>query len=275
MGACILCGKSAGFFYALHKDCYAAYQAAQKDLLQRLSRQLEHGDIATLASQMQAHVEPLGFDIEARQRCFIKALEDYVEQQPSAFKNDQTIQHWLDLITHLQLDERLFVDPYLISQQRNLPALRALQAGQQPSCNQNSLAFPGTLESDETLWWRFTQGEIKQKQAQQKQWSVVTQIIDNLRPGKANFVTQSLASGTLWLSNKRIYCELDDGLTSTDYREIYSCTPARNGVSIQLQQSSALPKNYECEDGRLLYQFVLNGLNAVKKELSSQETQED
>lgn len=268
MGACILCGKSAGFFYALHKECYASYQGAQKDVLECISRHLQKGDISSLASQMRAHVEPLGFHSEARQRCYIKALEAYVEQQPSAFKNDQTLQYWLELITHLQLDESLFVDPYLISQQRNLPVLRALQAGQQPACNQNGLAFPGTLDADEELWWMFAQGEIKQKQAQQKQWSVVTQIIDNLRPGKSSFVTQSLASGALWVSNKRIYCAFEDDLSSIDYREIYSCTPAQNGVSLQIQQSSALAKTYQCEDGRLLYQFILNGISANQDETS-------
>ncbi len=266
MGACILCGKSAGFFYALHKECYASYQGAQKDLLECLSKGLQKGDILSLASKMRAHVEPLGFHSEARQRCYIKALEAYVEQQPSAFKNDQTLHYWLELITHLQLDESLFVDPHLISQQRNLPVLRALQAGQQPACNQNSLAFPGTLDAGEELWWMFAQGEIKQKQAQQKQWSVVTQIIDNLRPGKSSFVTQSLASGALWLSNKRIYCAFDNDLSSIDYREIYSCTPAQNGVSLQIQQSTALAKTYQCEDGRLLYQFILNGISANQDE---------
>jgi hypothetical protein len=243
MGACILCGKSAGFFYALHKECYASYQGAQKDLLECLSKGLQKSDILSLASKMRAHVEPLGFHSEARQRCYIKALEAYVEQQPSAFKNDQTLHYWLELITHLQLDESLFVDPHLISQQRNLP-----------------------LDAGEELWWMFAQGEIKQKQAQQKQWSVVTQIIDNLRPGKSSFVTQSLASGALWLSNKRIYCAFDNDLSSIDYREIYSCTPAQNGVSLQIQQSTALAKTYQCEDGRLLYQFILNGISANQDE---------
>jgi hypothetical protein len=128
------------------------------------------------------------------------------------------------------------------------------------------LAFPGTLDAGEELWWMFAQGEIKQKQAQQKQWSVVTQIIDNLRPGKSSFVTQSLASGALWLSNKRIYCAFDNDLSSIDYREIYSCTPAQNGVSLQIQQSTALAKTYQCEDGRLLYQFILNGISANQDE---------
>lgn len=266
MGACVLCGKSAGFFYALHKECYAAYQNAQKDLYKCLSAQLAKGETSALAKQMQAHLEPLGFTHEARHRCLIKSLEEYAQQQSNAFKHDQTVQYWLDLITYLQLEERLFVNPYLITQQRNLPVLRALQAGQQPACNQNNIAFPGTLEVDEELWWMFTQAEIQQKQAQQKQWSVVTQIIDNLRPKKSSFVTQSLATGSLWLSNKKIYFDGDSDLSSIDYREIYSCTPAQNGVSLQTQQSSALAKTYQCEDGRLLYQFILNGISATKDE---------
>lgn len=262
MGACVLCGKSAGFFYALHKECYAAYQNAQKDLLESLRAQLSKGDITALAHQMQVSLEPLNFTSEARQRCLIKALEEYAQQQVGAFKDDQTIQYWLDLIAELRLDESLFVNPYLIAQQRNLPILRALQAGQHPVCNQNAIAFPGTLDADEELWWMFAQGEIQQKQAQQKQWSVVTQIIDNLRPKKSSLFTQSLATGSLWLSNKRIYFDMDSDLSFVDYREIYSCTPAQNGVTLQTQQSSALARTYQCEDGRLLYQFILNGISA-------------
>ena len=264
MGACVLCGKSAGFFYALHKECYAAYQTAQKDLHECLSAQLSNGETSALAKQMQAHLEPLSFTQEARQRCLIKSLEEYAQQQSSAFKNDQTVQYWLNLIADLQLDESLFANPYLIDQQRNLPVLRALQAGQQPACNQNNIAFPGTLDVDEELWWMFAQGEIQQKQVQQKQWSVVTQIIDNLRPKKSSVVTQSLATCSLWLSNKKIYFDLDSELSFIDYREIYSCTPAQNGVTLQTQDRSALARTYQCEDGRLLYQFILNGINATK-----------
>jgi len=110
----------------------------------------------------------------------------------------------------------------------------------------------------------FAQGEIQQKQVQQKQWSVVTQIIDNLRPKKSSVVTQSLATCSLWLSNKKIYFDLDSELSFIDYREIYSCTPAQNGVTLQTQDRSALARTYQCEDGRLLYQFILNGINATK-----------
>ena len=260
MAACILCSKSAGFFYALHKNCYQRYQAVINHLVELLQDQLADQSLHTLSTHMRAQVDALAFTPEASQRCYVKALEQYAGLATQPLKQVTLSERWLALISMLAVDEDLFVDPHLVKRQRNLPALRSLQAGQLPQCVHTRQSCPASLAPQEQVWWCFKQAHLAQKKPQQKDWSIVSQLIDNLRPRHANLVTQSVAQGALWLTNLAAYIETEQDLVRIDYADIYSCTPASGGVSLQLKHSATLAQSLVCEDGRLLYQFLLMAL---------------
>lgn len=265
MGACILCGKSAGFFYALHKNCYQHYQTVVTGLVELLEQQLATQPLANVCARMRTQVDALEFTAEASQRCYVKALEQYAALPKQPLQALPVTANWLACIQMLALDEHMFVDPTLVQRQRNLPALRSLQAGQLPQFEATEQVAPATLESQETIWWVFRSGDLEQKNPAQKNWSIVAQLIDNLRPSKVNLVSQSLAQGTLWLTDMAIHIVPEQGVSAhnsvrIDYADIYSCTPASGGVSVQLKHSTAVAQALHCEDGRLLYQFILEGL---------------
>ncbi len=266
MGACVLCGKSAGFFYALHKNCYQRYQAVVTSMVELLEQQLATThQLDSICAQMCAQVDALNFTSEASQRCHVKALEKFAGLPTQPLKHMAVAENWLALMTMLALDESLFVDPHLVQRQRNLPALRSLQAGQLPQFEHNKQAFPGTLMQQEVIWWQFKNCDLGQKKPQQRDWSIVSQLIDNLRPSKSNLVEQSLAQGSLWLTNVAIYIVSEQDLVTIEYTDIYSCTPASGGVSLQLKQRSSVAQSLYCEDGRLLYQFILEALKRHKQ----------
>ena len=261
MGRCILCGKSAGLFYSLHKACYQKFQSSTDPIVTLLHDRLSHDSASVLAKNLTQDIEQFNFVAEAQQRTLVRALEKFAEQE---FEHKQQItmscSAWLDLLDHLSLDESLFINPHFIAQQRALPQIKSLHDGDLPTCNCEEEDFPEALAADEQLWWCFSNTLLDRLQPKQekRQWSVIMHILQSALPRKHKPTLQSkqLGEGTLWLTNKRICFDSNAENTSIKYSDIFALTPEYDGVTLQLKELNSMPQTFHCQQGVLLFQFV-------------------
>jgi len=269
MGACILCGKSAGLFYSLHKNCFEKYNGTDQTIAEYLLEDLGRVESVKLAQKINYLLTNLEFASEARQRTLNRGLEYFSKHHVEKNKNlPFEIAAWIALLYELSPDESLFVNKYFIAQQQNLIAMQALQANQLPDCNYNPANFTIVFRDNEALWWCFDNSYVEQLKPvkHNRQWSVVTQVIDGLfrKKQKQSLERKNLGEGKVLITNQRVYFESDENCVSTEYANIYSCTPVENGVCLQSTQLTSIPQAYYCEDGRLLYGFVKYAQNLLE-----------
>ena len=267
MGACILCGKSAGFFYSLHKDCFKRYQASDEALVKILGQQLNVSSCSQLVQKLQSQIADYNFSEEASQRTLIRALEKFSKENIENL-SDQSYQVWLSLLNELSLDESLFLNKGFILQQENYALVKSLRNGILPVCNANPANFSVELHNNEIMWWCFSSCHIEQMEPKKNQakWSVLKQIVNNTMPSKKKelFEPNELGEGKIWLTNQNLYYESYDGVNIIDYKNINAYTPTKNGIRLQLNDLQARPKTFYCEDGRLLFEFIHLAINKAK-----------
>ncbi|MFK7795531.1 MAG: hypothetical protein AB8B89_09290 [Gammaproteobacteria bacterium] len=261
MGACILCGKSAGLFYSLHKSCFAKYNASDQVIADHLIDGLGKAEPVQLANKIISEIGKYEFAPEAQQRTLNRSLEYFSKHHIE--KNNEIafdVLSWIKLLDELAPDDSLFVNKHFIAQQQNLSALLALQNLQLPEGNCNPANFSIELGESEQLWWCFNIGSMEQLKPtkSKRQWSVVMQLAESLLPkkNKQSLERESLGEGKLLITNQRVCFEKDGEFVFTEYKDIYSCTPVVNGIRLQPKQLDAISRSYFCEDGRLLYGFI-------------------
>lgn len=264
MGACILCGKSAGLFYSLHKECFNKYDSSNQHIANLIESGLGRQSTQNISEQIEQHIKSHSFTGEASSRTLNRALEFYAKNHLNKNQlKDINITAWLELLEHLSPDESLFINANFVVQQQNLPAVSALNENLFPEKNCNPANFSIELNSTEQLWWCFEGAYIEQSQPNKsgRQWSIVMQIFEGLLPKKKQkqkkaLQTERSNTGKLLLTSQRIQFEGGSESSGVRHRDIYSCTPVPGGVKIQSTEPKSLPKTYACEDGRLLYLFI-------------------
>ncbi len=271
MGACILCGKSAGPFYSLHKECYRKYDASKHTIASYLAKELGVTQSSILANKIIKHIAEYNFIPEAQQRTLNRALEFFASEYIDSAELDSTkIQAWTEVLDELSPDESLFVNPHFLSQQYNLSALYQLNESCLPESNRHPANYSIQMRAQEVLWWCFDKSEIERDTPveNKRQWSVMMQIINTTLPKKrkSSVEKKPLADGKLLITNQRIFFESDEFTDELEYREIYSVTPVKQGVRLQSKLKSATPQTYLCEDARLLFGFIKYAQNLHTKE---------
>tara|TARA_R110002096_G_scaffold181150_7_gene358675 strand:+ start:213 stop:1013 length:801 start_codon:yes stop_codon:yes gene_type:complete len=261
MGACILCGKSAGLFYSLHKNCFKQYNNSDQIIAHHLIEGLGKVEPAQIANKISTEIARYEFSPEAQQRTLNRSLEYFSKRHIEKNKKlASEIPSWLAVLAALAPNEDLFVNKHFIVQQQNLLALQSLQDRQLPDGNCNPANFCITLKDNEQLWWCFNQGSIEHLKpiSNKRQWSVVVQLAESLlsKKNRQSLERESLGEGKLLITSQRLCFEKDGDVVFTEYKDIYSCTPVTNGIRLQSKQLNAIPRTYVCEDGRLLYSFI-------------------
>ncbi len=266
MGACILCGKSAGLFYSLHKECFNRYDDSNQQIAELLTSSLGDKSTHIISEEIFQLIDNHSFTKEASSRTLNRSLEYFSKNHLNkSHLKDINISAWLELLDLMSPDESLFINSDFIVQQQNLPALLALTENKFPEMNCNPANFSLELQSDEQLYWCF-EGAYEEQSVpleNNRQWSVVMQIFEGLRfkrKQKKSLCIEKSDVGKLLLTNQRIHFEGMNELSSVSLGNIYSCTPVAGGVRIQSREPQSLPKTYKCEDGRLLYMFLKNHL---------------
>ena len=261
MGACILCGKSAGPFYSLHKSCYSKYDNSNSLIATIISEGLGKDSAAKLASKINAQISECEFVAEAQQRTLSRALEYFAAHHiETTHLSSSQIDSWIDLLEALSPQESWFINQNFLSQQYNVHALQQLKGHRLPESNRHPANYSIKMREQETLWWCFDKCEIQQDKPieNKRQWSVVMQIIESAvrKKQKQTLGRSSLGEGKLLITNQRIYFDSNELKEELMHRDIYSCTPVINGVRLQSKQSTAMPKIFLCEDTRLLFEFI-------------------
>jgi len=261
MGACILCGKSAGLFYSLHKKCFEKYNASEQVIADHLLNGLGKAEPALLANSISSEISKYEFVVEAQQRTLNRSLEYFSKHHVERNKSSSfDVSSWVEVLDKLAPNESLFVNKHFVAQQQNLLAMQALNDSQLPDGNCNPTNFSIQLRTGEQLWWCFNHGSMEQLRPvkNKRQWSVVRQLVESLMPkkNKQSLERESFGGGKLLVTNQRVCFENDENLVFTEYAEIYSCTPVSDGIRLQSTQLTAIPHTYFCEDGRLLYGFI-------------------
>ena len=260
MAACILCGKSAGLFHALHKGCLEKYHQSDREIGELLLSRLGNTDCATLTAGIDRILTGYGFKKAARQRTLVRALEffpkKYIDKNPAI-----DVAAWINFLKAQPFDERLLLNKHFVVQQENLPALQSLRRNKLPKVNGRPADFPTQLRAQESLWWCFNHASMLalSPAAPRRQWSVIRQLVDGLLAGKPkpSLPPAPVATGKILLTSQRLhFTAARRAAIIIEYANIYSCTPVADGVRIQIKLPQALPETYLCEDGRLLYQFL-------------------
>ena len=260
MGACILCGKSAGPFYSLHKNCFSKYDSSKQHLATLLCNGLGSETTSVLADKVNQYIASFEFTVEAQKRTLNRALEYFATEYIDINQlTASDIKAWLEMLDELSLDNSLFVNRHFLAQQYNLPALMQLRHHNLPDSNRHPANYSIDMREQETLWWCFDACEIQQDTPvkEKRDWSVIMHLIESISNKQKNTLqSHSMAEGRLLVTNLRIYFESDNYRDELEHKQIYSCTPTKNGVRLQskLMQSSA--QTYLCEDARLLYEFI-------------------
>ena len=263
MGACVLCGKDAGIFRVLHKNCYQDYlnqtDNIVEEILQLRDNQIE---VESLAARLIDYPGTKQFTQEARERTLVKALEKFASSHLKS-KSDICQLHtvWTDLLRELALKEALFLDANFLTQQFNLPAVAALYQDALPQDQINSQHETNIdLAPNESLWWCFEKVELILPNAKSatKQWSVAQHLIKTWLPRnkEQTLDVHQAKELQLWISDQRLLLQNQDETISLQHASIYSVTPREQGVTLQLKDAQALPQHIQCEDGRLLYLLV-------------------
>ena len=269
MGACILCGKSAGLFYSLHKTCFEKYNASEQLIAEQLLEGLGRVESIQLASKIKSEIASYKFAAEAQQRTLIRSLEYFAKQHIENSKNTSfDIISWIDVLHDLAVDESLFVNKHFVYQQQNLPALHALQRQELPESNANPSNFSIKLQENEQLWWCFNKGSLEKLKPvkQKRQWSVIMQLAESILPKKTAqpLERDSFGEGKILITSQRVCFETDEDTVFIQFVDLYSCTPVSDGVRLQSRQLTSTPYTYYCEDGRLLYGFIKYAQNNLR-----------
>ncbi len=259
MARCVLCGRSAGLFYRLHKACYAEHQALSEQLYKTLSDQIERQSADDLASVLQQSLLRHNFLVEPAKRALVRALEKYAEQQLSSDSPSSLLQAWSDLLLVLALPDKLFLTPNFVSQQTALLGLKSLSQDQIPALNIPADRFTEELAEGEELLYYFPQTSLLHTQEQSAQWSLARQLFRGLLGNRTHSAVQAKQQATieLWVSNQCLYLR-GEKQHSIDikFEHIFSLTPQSNGVMIQSRLADAKPVILQDVNGRLLYGFL-------------------
>lgn len=261
MAACILCGKSAGFFYSLHKNCYRQYDESRRNIAQSIAKELGNVPSDVLADKLHQYTASCGFVEEAHNRTINRALEFYasnfLETNPPS---SSLVQAWTALLERLSPDASVFVNQNFLIQQYNLHALQQLKNRQLPEYNCHPANYSIQLRNQEVLWWCFDKSEIQKDETEQnpQTWSVTMHLLDSLlkKNNKQALNRSSLGPGKLLLTNQRIYFDGDQAQSELEYLHIYSFTPVKVGIRIQPKHATSVALTYLCEDARLLFEFI-------------------
>ncbi len=258
MARCVLCGRSAGLFYRLHKGCYAEHQALSEQLYKTLSDQIGRQSADDLASALQRSLLRHNFLVEPAKRALVRALEKYAEQQLNSESPNAVLQAWSDLLLALALPEKLFLTPNFVSQQTALLGLKSLSQEQMPALNIPADRFTEELAEGEELLYYFPQASLQHTQVQTAQWSLARQFFRGLLGNRTQSAVQTKQQTAidLWVSNQCLYVRGEKQRLDIKFEHIFSLTPQPDGVMIQSRLADAKPVILQDVNGRLLYGFL-------------------
>jgi len=261
VGKCIVCNKSAGPFYSLHKACYKVYEDTRQCLAQSLSNCIE----------TDAHDEEL---LDSLQRCkpiskfsaslftslIKRAWQDKsLEVLKSKSLSAEHANYLLSVASELEVEDD-DVEPHLFYRLSNLEHLICINENKSLSTNSSTLNSELDLLDKECLIWVFedTLKVEQQRYSDDKEWTVMQSIMNSLfsKSRYKELAVKVEAAGKLAITNRHILYITKAETIKVGFTEVYSITPMKDGVRIQTTQGNTTPNTYLTGDGRFTYALL-------------------
>ena len=261
MGKCIVCNKSAGPFYSLHKSCYKVYEDTRECLRRAFSRAIKSSVQQSKLEETINECRPIA---SFSQSLFVSLVKrEWQDQALQIVKtktpNSEYADYLLSMAKILEIDA-IDIEPHLFTRLANIKHLEDLN--QNKIVLQQSTELHNKLElvTDEILIWVFddTVKEEQQTQAADQKWTVFQSILSNLlnKSRYKELEVEVKGTGKLVISNQGLYYIIKETVTKTKFVDFYSITPLKDGVRIQTTQRNATPDTYITGDGRFTYALL-------------------
>ncbi len=259
MGKCIVCNKSAGPFYSLHKVCLPVYRDTQQRLKTKISEYLSSEAHVSTEEILSCKSSEAFSEFHFKQIC-IKAWCEYAKLVVKKASPDvASAKKLIHLANELNIT-KAETESYLWSRLENLEYLDALQKNQQIEIQTKFESDLIELDDGECIIWQFEETDKSEQQqySQQKEWTILNSLLDNLFM-KSRYKALDVkveTSGQLIVTNYGLYYLNDNAITETKFSELHSITPMKKGVRIQATLRHATPDTYITGDGRFTYALL-------------------
>ena len=261
MAKCVVCSKSAGPFYSLHKACHLVYRDTQTCLQDNLSPSvLQSGNNSKVVEAIQSCKPTSAFSAAQFKKLFV---QEWSKQANQCVKKSnlqiEVAKNLLRLAEEYSLsDEDL--EPFLLMRLENVPHLDGLQKNK--TIEKKFKAIPENIElaDNEFVIWRFE--NIARSEpittSQEKKWTVLRSVMNSmtLRSRYKQLPSRTENAGALIVTNQTLHYINNNKLTQTKYSDIHSLTPMKNGVRVQATTSGATPDTYITGDGRFTFALL-------------------
>lgn len=261
MAKCVVCSKSAGPFYSLHKACLAVYQNTRKCLEDKFSDCMVSADTSSdVVTSIQSCKPSAQFSEthfrELVSKAWLKQAKPIVK---SASLNLAAAKVLLLIADGFDFNNQ-DVDDYLLVRLSNIEYLDRLQKNQPIDKSFNDIPQDIELGEHETIVWEFQniQKTEQQRYSQEKQWTVFGTVLSNIMMKKRykELAVKIEESGILLVTNQGLHYKNNKTILQTKFSEIHSITPMKNGVRIQANLRGAMPDTYVTGDGRFTYALL-------------------
>ena len=261
MGRCVVCNKSAGPFYSLHKACFPAYENAGRNIRQVLEEAVKS---ATGVDQVRQSVEACLPSREFSPGLLATLIRRAWQEQAthlvcSKSLNPEYADNLLGIARVLGLDDRT-VAPDLFLRLSNIEHLACLQRGRRPSKVFPAVQDEFGMEVAESLLWVFEGVEKAGQKMPDKpgKWALLQIILSN-QFRRSRYREKELevrARGKLAVTDQGIHYASEGETERLGFAEIYAITPLADGVRIQPAFRDSRSSTYITGDGRFTYALL-------------------
>lgn len=262
MAKCIVCNKSAGPFYSLHKACYKVYEDTRECLQQVFDKSIESSVPAAdeFVEALNGCRPSSSFSLRLFESLVKQAWKDQAKQIiKSKSLNAKHADYLLNVAPALEIEDK-DVEPHLFTRLANIEHLVCINRGQPISKISTGLHNEIDMANGEFLIWVFVEAlKVEQQRfSEDKQWTVFQSIVNNLfmksRYKELDIKLEDV--GKLAISNQNLYYVTKKETTRVGFADIYAITPMKDGVQIQTTQRGTTPNTYITGDGRFTYALL-------------------
>ena len=272
MSICKLCGKKAGLFKSLHKECLAAYEVGKRNIVDLMGKgfckETDFTTIETEAKKVAAHSYIKADELnELYLQGFEKSIELFLDDGVVTVEEEQVIQNFK---SHFHFNDSVLDKKGFLQRVMKSLILRDIFEAKLPSRISFSEDLPFLLQKDEKIIWLFEAVECHEQRTKTtyegRSQGVSVRIAKGLyyRTGsfKGNPVTSEhsvlLGTGILAITNKNLFFSSSSKTFKTSLLKLISLTPYTDGIGVQKDGVSAKPQIFKPLDGSFAYNLISN-----------------
>ena len=258
---CIVCNKSAGPFYSLHKSCYQVYQDTRECIRQVFSKSIESCEQTNKFTSSIEECKPSTFFSQSLFDSLVK--REWQDQANRIVKSKELkgedANYLLDIAPVLEIEDKN-VEPHLFTRLSNIEHLERFQQMESIADVFSGAQIDVELENDESLIWIFKETlDVEQSRfSPDSEWTVFQSILNSLfkKSRYKELEVKVESAGKLIITNQFLHYVTNKDASKIAYSEIYSITPLKDGVRIQTTKRDSTPNTYITGDGRFTYTLI-------------------